>query len=49
MKNSTINVPFLRRHADVAVLHSAQLALYVTVCKLLQPELVRLRKRRLES
>ena len=35
---------FIRVHADKVALDNAQLALYVTVCKLLQPELKRRRE-----
>lgn len=42
----TITIPnFIRIHADKAVLDSVQLALYVTICKMLGPELAKMRKR----
>lgn len=44
MKKPTIS-KFVREHADKSVLDSAQLALYVTICKLLQPELIKMRDR----
>jgi hypothetical protein len=37
---------FIRLHADKVALDSAQLALYVTICKLLHVELAKLRERR---
>jgi len=37
---------FIRIHANKAVLDSVQLALYVTICKLLAPELRKLRERK---
>jgi hypothetical protein len=44
-----IDIPFLRTHADKVVLESVQLNLYVTVCKMLKAELIRIRQRKLQS
>lgn len=40
---------FMRVHADKAALDTAQLALYVTICKLLKSELDRILKRDFKS
>lgn len=44
IKKTTIP-KFIRLNVDKSVLDSIQLALYVTVCKLLEPELKRIRQR----
>lgn len=44
-----IDIPFLRTHADKVVLQSVQLNLYITVCKMLNAELTRIRQRNRKS